>query len=60
MKVYIAGPMTLGDSFAHVGDAIRVYNELMDMGHVPFCPQFTAFAGIVRKRPIEEWMRCDF
>jgi hypothetical protein len=57
--VYIAGPMTLGDSFGHVGHACRVWIQLWRAGFFPIAPQWSAVQAMVSPLTLEEWMEYD-
>ncbi len=59
MRVYVAGPYTKGDVAVNVRNAILVANDLLEMGHVPFCPHLSHFWHLVTPRPYEEWLAID-
>lgn len=57
MRVYIAGPHTAPDPIANTGRALAVFNELLDLGYMPFCPHLmTSLAHMVQPRDYETWM----
>jgi hypothetical protein len=60
LRIYVAGPITLGDTLAHIGNGIAVCNILLDEALVPFCPHLSAFLHMARPRSYEEWVRYDF
>ena len=59
MRVYIAGPYTLGDRSENVRKAMEVATQLLDAGHEPFCPHLSHFWDLAHPRPWVEWMRVD-
>ena len=59
-RVYIAGPMTLGDTGANVTRGMEAAHRLMDHGLSPLCPHLTHFLHIMRPRPYQEWVESDF
>lgn len=59
MKVYVAGPYTLGDVAVNVRNAIAAGVELLDAGHTPFIPHLCHFIHMQAPRPYETWIRYD-
>ncbi len=64
IRVYIAGPMTNGGKgydMKSVTDAIKVYLRLVELGFVPYCPQFTMFCDFLEpgRVPYESWLELD-
>jgi hypothetical protein len=59
IKVYIAGPITKGDQFQNVRNAIDAADELMSLGLVPFLPHTNCFWHMVHPRPAKEWYQYD-
>ncbi len=57
--VYIAGPMTLGDSFRHIGDACYCWLRLWRAGVYAIAPQWSAIQGMVAPISWQEWMEYD-
>lgn len=56
MKVYIAGPYTMGDVGANVHYAIRAAAAIRNMGHAVYCPHLMHFWHMVDPRPYEDWL----
>lgn len=60
MRVYIAGPYTLGDRSENVRRAAKAMIQVLDAGHEPFCPiVHSHFLDLMYPRPWEDWMRLD-
>jgi len=61
MRVYIAGPITLGNQAENVRRAVKLADELMFRGHAPFVPHLSWFwEYLTGKRDPETWLRLDF
>ena len=59
MRVYVAGPYTLGDRSENVRKAVEMATQLLDAGHEPWCPILSHFWDLMYPRPWEDWMRID-
>lgn len=62
-RVYVAGPISQGDSLANCRKAIQVGFDLMDAGYAPFVPHYSHFvdpASIDGKGRYEQWICLDF
>ena len=59
MRVYVAGPYTLGDRSENLRRIMAATVEILDAGHEPFCPLLTFFLDLTHPRPWEDWMRLD-
>ena len=59
MRVYIAGPYTLGDRSENMRQAMAATIAVLDAGHEPYCPLLTHFLDLAYPRPWEDWMRLD-
>lgn len=59
MRVYIAGPYTLGDVAQNVAAAIEAGNAVMNAGHTPFVPHLTHFWHLLYPHPYETWLAYD-
>ena len=59
VKIYIAGPYTLGGQARNVRAQIDVANRLAEMGQEPFAPLLNHFWGIVYPHDKEFWMKMD-
>lgn len=59
LRVYVAGPLSRGDTAGNVRAAISAAGELVTLGHLPYVPHLTILWHLVQPRPYEEWMRLD-
>jgi hypothetical protein len=59
VRVYIAGPYTIGDKEEHVNNAITMGAQVMDLGHSPFIPHLSHFVELKYPRAWERWMEVD-
>lgn len=59
LRVYVAGPISLGNQFANVRAAIDAAQALLADGFVPFLPHLSAFWHVVHPNDYETWMRYD-
>lgn len=57
IRVYIAGPYTKGDVAINVNQAIKIANQLLDMGYIPFIPHLTHFWYLISPRPYRDWLK---
>ncbi|GLU44736.1 DUF4406 domain-containing protein [Allomuricauda sp. NBRC 101325] len=58
-KVFIAGPYTKGDVAINVKKAMDIADEIIDLGHAPFCPHLTHFLHMNKAQPYEKWLAID-
>lgn len=59
-KVFISSPYTIGDQALNVRTQIRIANELMNEGYIPYTPLLSHFQHMIYPRPYEDWMELDF
>src|SRR5690348_14877704 len=59
IRVYIAGPYTKPDPCVNTHNAIRVADELMEAGYVPYLPHLTHFWHTVAPKPYQTWLDYD-
>ena len=59
MRVYVAGPYTLGDVATNVANAIEAGNGLLNAGHTPFIPHLTHFWHLLYPHLYGEWLAYD-
>ena len=59
MKVYVAGPYTLGDTAINVANAIHTGDKLLEMGHYPYIPHLTHFWHLLSHKPHDVWLDLD-
>lgn len=59
MRVYVAGPYTLGDVVLNVRAAVLAGDRLLAAGHTPYVPHLTMFWHAIVPRPVEDWYNLD-
>ncbi len=59
MKIYIAGPYSLGDAATNVRNAVYAGSYVASLGHVPFIPHLSHFWHMMIPEDYEFWMRQD-
>lgn len=59
-RIYVAGPITIGDQFLNVVRAIKAAEELRAVGLFPFVPHLSALWHMIAPVPYEEWLVYDF
>lgn len=59
VKVYVAGPYTIGDVEENVSNAIAAANELADLGFAPFVPHLNHYWHMMYPRDYEFWTHLD-
>ena len=59
LKVYIAGPYTIGNVDANVRNAIEAGVQVIEAGHHPFVPHLSHFLHQHRPQPYETWIALD-
>ena len=59
MLIYVAGPLTIGDSAEHVHDAIRTAEALVEKGHAVIVPQLSQLWQIVSPKSWQYWIDLD-
>jgi hypothetical protein len=59
MKIYIAGPYSIGDVAINVHNAIVAGNAVANLGHTPFIPHLTHFWHLQISHEYEFWMKQD-
>ena len=57
--VYIASPYTKGDVAVNVRESLKVGDQLITLGFIPFCPLVSHFQHLLFPRPYEDWLRLD-
>lgn len=60
VRVYVAGPYTLGDSIEHCRNAFVVADVLRGLGYVPFVPHWMALATLTAPMTYEQAMAMCF
>lgn len=59
MRVYVAGPMTLGDHDKNIRRGIDAAQRLLDAGHAPFVPHLSSFWNIIHFNEHYIWLDYD-
>lgn len=59
IKIYVAGPYTIGDVAVNVRNAFELANKLADLGYAPFVPHYSHFWHMMFPRPYEFWLELD-
>lgn len=59
MRIYVAGPISIGNVMEHTKAAIHAADRLMKAGHSPFVPQLSVFWQIVSGHEYERWLEYD-
>jgi len=59
MRVYIAGPISLGDRVANIRQAILAADRALRAGHTPFIPHLDFLWELVVESPYETRMSYD-
>jgi hypothetical protein len=57
--VYIACPYTKGDVAVNVHNALKVADQLVELGFIPYVPIWTHFWHLVSPHPYEFWTEMD-
>ena len=60
IKVYIASPYTIGDQAINVKRQIDCFEELRNLGFIPFAPLMSHFQHMAHPRSYESWLEWDF
>ena len=59
MRVYIAGPYTLGDVALNIRQVLVVAEAIFEAGHTPFVPHLYHFWHLINPKPYEFWTKLD-
>jgi hypothetical protein len=59
-RVYVAGPITKGDQFINVRNAIIAGTKILEAGYHPFIPHLTCIWHMCCPGDYERWMAYDF
>ena len=59
MRIYVAGPYTLGDTVRNGKTRCQKAEVLLGMGHVPYVPHLTAFWHLVFPHAVDFWYAYD-
>ena len=59
IRVYIAGPITLGDTFLNVRDALLAADKVLAVKDTPFVPHMNVIWHLVSPHETKEWLDWD-
>ncbi len=59
-RVYVAGPITNGDQFVNVRNAILAGEVLWKAGYSPFVPHLTCFYHFLCPHSCKDWYEYDY
>ena len=60
IRVYVAGPLTKGDTLKNISTAIHAGNDLLKRGFIPFIPHLNSLWEIVcSEHPVSTWLEYD-
>lgn len=59
-RVYVAGPMTLGDVPNNIRRGVELAHRLLGLGYAPYCPHLSHFQQLMFPEAYEDWMQLDF
>jgi hypothetical protein len=59
-RVYVAGPMTLGDFADNIRCGMEAAYKLIQAGYAPYCPHLSHFQQLTFPLEYEQWMELDF
>jgi len=57
MRIYVAGPLTQGDTLQNIRRAVLAGDALIEQGHDPLVPHCMALADMIAHQPYGVWMR---
>lgn len=60
MKVYVAGPMRIGDMARNIRNGIDAAQNLLELGFAPYLPHLTHFWDLVWPNDFKAWLKLDF
>ncbi len=60
MKVYVAGPMRIGDQARNIRNGIDAAQNLLELGFAPYLPHLTYFWDLIWPNELKEWLKLDF
>ena len=61
VRVYVAGPLTKGDTLKNISTAIAAGETLLNKGFAPFVPHLNTMWEICYpNHPVQDWLELDF
>lgn len=58
-RVYIAGPITLGDRAANIRQAEQAFRELIEAGYAPLCPHLSCHVAWAEEVDHATWLAVE-
>lgn len=59
LRVYISGPITLGDRQKNIQQATEAAKQLIDAGHAPLCPHLSCYFPFADDVTHQQWLDVD-
>lgn len=59
-RVYVAGPLTIGDQAVNVRNAILAADTLLERGYYPYVPHLNHLWHLIKPQSYEAWLELDF
>lgn len=59
IRVYISGPISIGNKFRNCMTAMEIGDKILEMGMVPFIPHLNQFYNAISPKTTEQWMSWD-
>lgn len=59
MRVYVAGPITKGDTLVNIANAIHAAERLLNAGHAPYVPHLNYTWHMMYPHPHQDWYDLD-
>lgn len=58
-RVYVAGPITIGDQIVNVRRGIDTSIQLLNLGYIPFCPHLSFAWHLIQPMTHQQWLDYD-
>lgn len=58
-RVYVAGPITIGDQIVNVRRGIDTAIQLLKLGYIPFCPHLSFAWHLIQPMTHQQWLDYD-
>ena len=59
IKIYLASPYSVGDKKENVNEQVRMANNIIDVGFIPFTPLLSHYLDEYQNRTWQEWLDID-
>jgi hypothetical protein len=59
LRVYVAGPITLGDYMANIRQAILAGERLLSLGFTPYVPHLNYTWHMLYPKTLQQWLALD-